>query len=300
MRKYRRPAGAQTQRRVSGKVVLISATVGVLAAGTGISLAATQGGNNGPVTCIAVADATAAADANSALSDVFAVGTPLHLASGGRTVDVTVSGPITKAAATSAAATTAPAPPAASDSATPAASDSATPATSDSAPPAASDSATPSASDSTAAGASATPTAGTSTKPAKKKRRHRGASAGASATASATPTDPVAAANLAKVSIKASNNDGVDPNTVCVKLSTNAFNTLGNVGNGNNVGAFIATITPGQAGQGNAGQGNAGQGNAGQGNGGAAASASASATPSAAATSAAAGTNTGQKKKKHH
>ena len=262
---------------MSGKVVLISATVGVLAAGTGISLAATQGGNNGPVTCIAVANAAAAADANSALSDVFAVGTPLHLASGGRTVDVTVSGPITAAAATSAAATSA--------------------AASDSAAPSASDSAAPSASDSTGAGASATatPAPGTSTKPAKKKHHHRStaaAKAGANPAASATPTDPVAAANLAKSSVKASDNDGVNPNTVCVKLSTNAFNTLGNVGNGNNVGAFIATITPGQAGQGNNAGNNAGNG--------AGASAAASATPSAVATSPAATTTGHKKTKKHH
>ena len=45
-RKYRRGNAPRTGRKMSGKAVLISATVGVLAAGTGISLAATQGGGN--------------------------------------------------------------------------------------------------------------------------------------------------------------------------------------------------------------------------------------------------------------
>src|SRR3954452_23930692 len=108
-RKYRRGGPPRTGRKMSGKAVLISATVGVLAAGTGISLAATQGGGNSSVTCIVVQDAAAAADANSALSDVFPVGTALHLTSAGRAVDVTVSGPITAAAATTPPATTAPA-----------------------------------------------------------------------------------------------------------------------------------------------------------------------------------------------
>jgi hypothetical protein len=56
-----------------------------------------------------------------------------------------------------------------------------------------------------------------------------------------------AAVAKARNSVKAANvgkNDGVDPNTVCVELSKNAFNTLGAVGNGANVGAFIATMTP--------------------------------------------------------
>src|SRR3954469_18897732 len=108
-RKYRRGGPPRTGRKMSGKAVLISATVGVLAAGTGISLAATQGGGNSSVTCIVVQDAAAAADANSALSDVFPVGTALHLTSAGRAIDVTVSGPITAAAATTPPATTAPA-----------------------------------------------------------------------------------------------------------------------------------------------------------------------------------------------
>jgi hypothetical protein len=51
-------------------------------------------------------------------------------------------------------------------------------------------------------------------------------------------------AKVAKVSVKADNNGGVDANSVCVELSKNAFNTLGNVANGNNVGAFIAQMTP--------------------------------------------------------
>src|SRR6266496_3690304 len=108
-RKYRRGGPPRTGRKMSGKAVLISVTAGVLAAGTGISLAATQGGGNSSVTCIVVQDAAAAADANSALSDVFPVGTGLHLTSAGRAVDVTVSGPITAAAATTPPATTAPA-----------------------------------------------------------------------------------------------------------------------------------------------------------------------------------------------
>jgi hypothetical protein len=177
--------------------VVVSVTLGVLAAGTGISLAATRDGAGGAVTCIVVQDADAAADADSALSDVFAVGTGLHLVSAGRTVDVTVSGPITAAAATTAAATTAP----------------------------------------PAAGAQA---AGAQAGGRKHRKRHRARPAQNAGQAQAVN----AAAQVQRVSVKAADNDGVDPDTVCVKLSKNAFNILGNVANGNNVGAFIATMTP--------------------------------------------------------
>src|SRR3954452_2303527 len=85
-------------RSASKKVLVVSTALGVVALGTGVSLAATQGSADQSVTCIVLADAKAAADANSALSDHFTVGTKLHLTSAGRTVDVTVSGPITAAA----------------------------------------------------------------------------------------------------------------------------------------------------------------------------------------------------------
>src|SRR3954451_16138913 len=139
-RKYRRGGPPRTGRKMSGKAVLISATVGVLAAGTGISLAATQGGGNSSVTCIVVQDAAAAADANSALSDVFPVGTALHLTSAGRQVDVTVSAPITAAAAT-----TPPPPSPAATSAAPSDSASADPSATATADPSATATANPSA-----------------------------------------------------------------------------------------------------------------------------------------------------------
>ena len=67
-------------------------------------------------------------------------------------------------------------------------------------------------------------------------------SPGKNAGNSAPSTDP--AANVPRVSVKAAANNGVDANSVCVKLSKNSFNVLGNVADGNNVGAFIATMTP--------------------------------------------------------
>jgi hypothetical protein len=185
-------------RSASKKVLVVTTALGVVALGTGVSLAATQGGNQS-VTCIVLADAKAAVDANSALSDHFAVGTKLHLTSAGRTVDVTVSAPITAAA------------PAPSDS-------SAAPAPSDSsAPPA-------------PGGSSSSPAGG---KKHHKPRHHKPA-----------PTSQAAAVKVSTKAAVSGKNGGVDPNTVCVQLSKNAFNTLGAVGNGNNVGAFIATMTP--------------------------------------------------------
>jgi hypothetical protein len=274
---------------MSGKVVIGSVTLGVLAAGTGISLAATQGSSSSDsVTCITVVDAKAAVDANSALSDHFAVGTGLHLTSAGRQVDVTVSGPITAAAppATTAPATTAPATTAPATAA---------PTT---AAPAPSGSAT---ADPTATATTAPPAGGgTSTPPKKHHRHHHKApaskpAAAATASTAATESNAEKAAQVGKVSIKAAVNGGVDPNTVCVELSKNAFNTLGNVANGNNVGAFLATMTPTAA---------AGSSSA------AGASATATAAPTASATATAAPTasassstaaGTGKKPtKKHH
>jgi hypothetical protein len=201
-------------RSASKKVLVVSTALGVVALGTGVSLAATQGGNQS-VTCIVVADAKAAADANSALSDHFAVGTKLHLTSAGRTVDVTVSAPITAAA------------PAPSGSA---------------ADPAPSGSATdPAPSGSAADPAPSGSAGGGQNQGGKKHHKPRHHKPARSASSSA------AAAKAPKVSTKAAvagKNGGVDPNSVCVQLSKNAFNTLGNVGNGNNVGAFIATMTP--------------------------------------------------------
>lgn len=241
--------------------MLISGTVALLAAGTGISLAATQGSSNADsVTCIVVVDAKAAVDANSALSDVFPVGTPLHLTSAGRQVDVTVSAPITAAAPTSAAPTSAAATTAAPTD--------------------------PASADPTATATSApasSPASGKPTKPGKKHHHHGKATpakpaAKPTASASATESNAEKAAKVGKVSIKAASNGGVDPNTVCVQLSKNAFNTLGNVVNGNNVGAFLATMTPGAAGAGN----------------GAGAGQSAAASPTASATSAAGQAGNGQ------
>jgi hypothetical protein len=293
---------------VSGKVVLISGTVALLAAGTGISLAATQSNSGSSVTCIVLADAKAAVDANSALSDHFPVGTALHLTSAGRQVDVTVSGPITAAAPTTAA-------PAPSDSATAQPSDTATAQPTDTATADPSDTATAQPSDTATADPTATattsapaggnggntggnnggknnhhkpPRRGHTTKPAAKP----------TASASASESNAQKVAKVAKVSVKADDNQGVDANSVCVELSKNAFNTLGNVGNGNNVGAFIATMTVAQGGQAGGGAGNGGQASSGAGNGGQASSgagnggqtgngqagASASASPSASAT----------------
>ncbi|MEU4245543.1 hypothetical protein [Actinoplanes sp. NPDC026619] len=246
-RKYRRGGAPGARRRFSGKAVLVSATVGVLAAGTGISLAATQGGSSGSsVTCIAVADA--AAGANSALSDVFAVGTALHLTSAGRAIDVKVSGPITAAAATTAppgnGATTAP--PDGSATTAPTASASASvgagggkhrthrhkPAASGkSGGASASASADAASGKSRSAGAASGKSAGAS----------KGSSAATSKVGATRSADP--AASVPRVAVKAAANDGVEPNSVCVKLSKNAFNTLGGVADGNNVGAFIATMT---------------------------------------------------------
>jgi hypothetical protein len=141
-------------RSASKKVLVVSTALGVVALGTGVSLAATQGSAKAQsVTCILVVDASAAADANTALSDVFAVGTNLHMTSAGRAVDVTVSGPIT-AAAPSASATADP-----SDSATadPSASATADPSDSATADPSASATADPS--DSATADPSASATA---------------------------------------------------------------------------------------------------------------------------------------------
>ena len=293
-KRYKRPAAAGGRRRVSGKVILISGTAALLAAGTGISLAATQGSSSNSVTCIVLADAKAAADANSALSDHFPVGTALHLTSAGRQVDVAVSGPITAAAPTTAA-------PAPTDTAT--------------AQPTASATTDPPASGQPTATATGQPTAtATSGAPAggKKHRHHHRPPRSGQTTkpaakpttgASATESDAQKVAKVAKVSVKADDNGGVDANSVCVELSKNAFNTLGGVADGNNVGAFIATMTPvqggaagngggqasnggaqnggGQAGNnggGQAGNGGAQAGNGGQNNGGAGASPSASAS----------------------
>ncbi len=142
-------------------VVLLSGTAALLAAGTGISLAATGNSSGGSVTCLVVADAKAKADANTALSDHFAVGTPLHVTSAGRQVDVTVSGPISAAAAGKAQ----------------------------------------------------------------------------------SNSVKSAQVDAAKTGVQADQNGGVDSNTVCVQLSKDAFDKAGNVGSGNNVGAFLATIT---------------------------------------------------------
>jgi hypothetical protein len=203
-------------RSASKKVLVVTTALGVVALGTGVSLAATQGGNQS-VTCIVLADAKAAVDANSALSDHFAVGTKLHLTSAGRTVDVTVSAPITAAAPAPSDSSAAPAP--SDSSAAPAPSDS-------SAAPAPSDSSAPPA----PGGSSSSPAGG---KKHHKPRHHKPA-----------PTSQAAAVKVSTKAAVSGKNGGVDPNTVCVQLSKNAFNTLGAVGNGNNVGAFIATMTP--------------------------------------------------------
>ena len=195
-------------KSASKEVLVVSTALGVVALGTGVSLAATQGGNQS-VTCIVLADAKAAVDANSALSDHFAVGTKLHLTSAGRTVDVTVSGPITAAA----------------------------PPTSASAPPGDNGGGNGGANASASASAGASAPSGQGG--GRKHRHHRTA-------APATTTKPATAAKAAPVAKAdtSTSNGGVNPNSVCVQLSKNAFNTLGNVGNGNNVGAFIATMTP--------------------------------------------------------
>ncbi len=200
-------------RSASKKVLVVTTALGVVALGTGVSLAATQGGNQS-VTCIVLADAKAAVDANSALSDHFAVGTKLHLTSAGRAVDVTVSAPITAAA---------PAP--STSAADPAPSGSAS-------DPAPSGSASAPAPSGSAGGGNG----------GKKhhRRHHKPVKSSAPAAKAAAKTATVKAAVAGK-------NGGVDPNSVCVQLSKNAFNTLGAVGNGNNVGAFIATMTPADA-----------------------------------------------------
>ena len=203
-------------RSASKKVLVVTTALGVVALGTGVSLAATQGGNQS-VTCIVLADAKAAVDANSALSDHFAVGTKLHLTSAGRAVDVTVSAPITAAA---------PAP--STSAADPAPSGSAS-------DPAPSGSASAPAPSGSAGG-------GNGGNGGKKhhRRHHKPVKSSAPAAKAAAKTATVKAAVAGK-------NGGVDPNSVCVQLSKNAFNTLGAVGNGNNVGAFIATMTPADA-----------------------------------------------------
>jgi hypothetical protein len=222
-------------RSASKKVLVVTTALGVVALGTGVSLAATQGGNQS-VTCIVLADAKAAVDANSALSDHFAVGTKLHLTSAGRAVDVTVSGAITAAAPAPSTSTADPAP---SESASdPAPSESAS-------DPAPSESATDPAPSESASAPAPSGSAGGSNQGGKKhhRRHHRPKS-------SATAKAPAKAAAAKSVTVKAAvsgKNGGVDPNTVCVELSKNAFNTLGAVGNGNNVGAFIATMTPADA-----------------------------------------------------
>jgi hypothetical protein len=205
-----RTAKAAGRRQWSKKTLVVTTALGVVALGTGVGFAATQSSASS-VRCILVADATAAADANTALSDVFAVGTKLHFVSAGRTVDVTVSGPITAAA-----------PP--------------------SADPSASASADPSAS-ATAGGGHKKRHHG---RGGKKRAEPKGNAAKGSANTKAADTTNAVNALKAKDVAKAAkgDNDGVDPNTVCAELSKNAFNTLGNVANGNNVGAFIATMTP--------------------------------------------------------
>jgi hypothetical protein len=221
-------------RSASKKVLVVSTALGVVALGTGVSLAATQGSAKAQsVTCILVVDASAAADANSALSDVFAVGTKLHMTSAGRAVDVTVSGPITAAAPPSASASASPSP-------TASASPTATASASASAPASASASATASATASAGAGGKGGHTTG---KGGHKKERHRKPAKKTLAPSVNAAVNAVKAANAGKAP-SATKNDGVDPNTVCAELSKNAFNTLGASGNGANVGAFIATMTP--------------------------------------------------------
>jgi hypothetical protein len=222
-------------KKWSIKVIVGSTTLGLVALGTGISLASTHTkAGLGPVTCIVTADAAAAVDANTALSDVFAVGTKLHFASAGRTVDVTVSAPLTKAA------------PATSATADPSA-----------APTSAAPTADPSAAPTSAAPTGAAPTsaAPTASAPGRKHHHHltkreleklrqaAAAKKAAAEKASDAKTTKAAVESLPQVEV-AGANDGVDPNTVCTQLSKNAFNTLGGVANGNNVGAFIAQMTP--------------------------------------------------------
>jgi hypothetical protein len=214
-------------RSASKKVLVVTTALGVVALGTGVSLAATQGGNQS-VTCIVLADAKAAVDANSALSDHFAVGTKLHLTSAGRAVDVTVSGAITAAAPAPSTSTADPAP--SGSTADPAPSGS----TADPAPSGSSSAPAPSGS------------AGGGNQGGGKKHHRKHHKPKSSATAKA-PAQAAAAKSVTVKAAVAGKNGGVDPNTVCVELSKNAFNTLGAVGNGNNVGAFIATMTPADA-----------------------------------------------------
>jgi hypothetical protein len=209
-------------RSASKKVLVVTTALGVVALGTGVSLAATQGGNQS-VTCIVLADAKAAVDANSALSDHFAVGTKLHLTSAGRAVDVTVSGAITAAA---------PAP------------STAAPAPSGSAGGGGQQGGGQQGGGQQGGGASSSAPAPSGSAGGKKHhhKKHQKPAKGGKSSA------PAAAAKSVTVKAAVSGkNGGVDPNSVCVELSKNAFNTLGNVGNGNNVGAFIATMTPADA-----------------------------------------------------
>lgn len=225
------------------KVIVGSTTLGLIALGTGISLASThtKAAALGPVTCIVTADAAAAVDAGSALSDVFPVGTKLHFSSAGRTVDVTVSAPLTKAAP----ATSAPADPSSAAPTTSA------PADPSSAAPTADPSAAPtSAAPSASAGAPGKKHHLTRRElerlrqlAAKKRAAERRAKAAAAKKSAEAKKTLDAVKSMPKVEV-AGANDGVDPNTVCAQLSKNAFNTLGNVVNGNNVGAFIAQMTP--------------------------------------------------------
>ncbi len=212
-------------RSASKKVLVVTTALGAVALGTGVSLAATQGGNQS-VTCIVLADAKAAVDANSALSDHFAVGTKLHLTSAGRAVDVTVSGPITAAAPAPSGSTAAPAPSGSASSG--------------------------SAGGNQAGGnqaggnqAGGNQAGGNQAGGKKHHWKHHKPAKGAKSSAPAGNAGTGKTATV-KAAVSGKNGD-VDPNSVCVELSKNAFNTLGNVGNGNNVGAFIATMTPADA-----------------------------------------------------
>jgi hypothetical protein len=246
-------------KKWSIKVIVGSTTLGLVALGTGISLASTHTkAALGPVTCIVTADAAAAVDAGTALSDVFAVGTKLHFSSAGRTVDVTVSAPLTKAAAPATSAAADPSADPSSAAPTSAAATSAAP----------TDAPTSAAATSAAPGGSTAPGKKHTSKRAKKRQAARAAAAAAAAKNAAAATKAADAKKTAdavnsmpQVEV-AGANDGVDPNTVCTELSKNAFNTLGGVVNGNNVGAFIAQMTPvadGGAGQNGNGQNGAGQ-----------------------------------------
>jgi hypothetical protein len=199
------------------KVWVAPTAIALVAAGTGISLAASS--DSGSVLCIVEADAKAAVDAGTAISDTFAVGTKLHMTSAGRQVDVTVSGPLT-------------------------------------APPANGGNAAGNAGGN--AGGDAAGNAGAANTGTGRHRRHRNqaaANAAADANAAAktsTAKTSTARTSAAKTSTKArvlaadpnAPNLGVDPNSTCVKIAKNAFNTLSGSGNGNNVGTFIATMTP--------------------------------------------------------